>query len=143
VPAGVKLDGAGVELLDGAPVGVKLDGHGIVDVPPGTSCSTAKILTLGVPYTTNTNTMNHEWYSWPITNGTQYHCRITMHSANFSNALLQHGPSCSSLTFIANLTSLSLCAAFTATSNENMYCDVNPDLTGPDSYTIVADTGPC
>lgn len=142
-PAGLVLDGSGFVQPTRTPGGIVLDGSGVLTIPPGSSCASAALLTLGSPFSGSTSTSSPRWFYFPIVSGTEYHVEFTVPPNISVNAPVYHGPSCASLTFLGEISSVMLCIPFSATSNEFMYVSVSADLTGPHAYTLLADTGPC
>jgi hypothetical protein len=142
-PAGLVLDGAGIVGMFGTPAGLVLDGAGVLTLPPGPTCATAALMTLGTVYSGNTSTTVARWYLIPLTSGTLYHIRMTFGSPSIG-VTLNHGASCAGLTLVSPPpSSLTPCVTYTPGSSDFLYVTVGADLGGPNSYTVVVDTGPC
>lgn len=122
--------------------GMSIDGEASEPSGPGATCGTAGPAPLGDTQEATINPGEHHWWTFPVSNGTTYHCTYERISGDSTNgAELLHG-TCPTPTFAGGLT-LTGCASFVAGSGEAGFVHVLGGTIGSTTYQITPNTGSC
>lgn len=110
---------------------------------PGTTCANAATLSVPSTYSYSlTGFGTNQTFKIAMNNGTQYKWTVHLTSGTYGGTSWTHG-ACPGTTITPAPSSLTECANYTATANEDLNMQVSAPFTGTFNYTLTIATGAC
>lgn len=116
---------------------------------PSIGCSdvTTPSLSLGVTYPFSidyaTYDVNGAWIKFPITSGNTYKVTISNSNVFMYHAYLYEGADCAGASIQGSIDFADGCASFTASLNGFMFVELAANISGVQTYDLIAETGGC